>query len=139
MSEIGRTLKEIRPSLRVAAPQTYWFTIGFGLFNILLGLAVYNTVALYSLNIVNLIPVKGWGIIFALHGASILVTLLMNDWKLTKYLHYVGVAIKTAWWMALLSYALTGHSPALLFVWSLLLYMQVIIIIYFTPRFKRGR
>lgn len=138
MSNIDKTIREIRPSLRVAAPQTYWFTLGFGVFNILLGAAIYNTVALYSLDIVNLIPVKAWGAIFVVHGLALVISLLVNEWNLTKFFHYVGTAIKTAWWMALLSYALSGHSPALLFVWSLLLYMQVITIIYFTPRFKRA-
>lgn len=138
MSNIDKTIKDIRPSLRLAAPQTYWFTVGFGVFNILLGVAVFNTVALYALDLVNVIPVKMWGVIFAIHGIAMIGSLFINEWKITKALHYAGVAIKTAWWIALLSYAVSGHSPALLFIWSLLLYMQIIVIIYFTPRFKRA-
>lgn len=137
MSSIERTLKNIRPSLRLAAPQTYWFSIGFGLFNVFVGLALYNLKILVTLNLVGIIPINVWGLIFLFHGVSILFSLFANNWKLTRYLNILGVAIKTAWWLELASITLIGRSPFLLYVWSLLLFFQVINCIYFMPRVRR--
>lgn len=137
MSNIDRTLKDMRPSLRLMAPQTFWFSVGFGLFNILVGLALYNLKILVSLNLVGVIPINVWGLIFFVHGIGILASLFTNNWKLTRYLNVFGVAIKGAWWLELASTTIAGRSPFLLYVWSLLLFFQVINCIYFMPRVHR--
>lgn len=137
MSNINQTIKEIRPSLRDVAPQTFWFTIGFGAFNTIIGIALYNVTILYSLKLVGVIPVKAWALIFLLHGLAMLGSLIFNNWKFTRLLHAVGVFIKSAWWLELLAVTITGRSAFLLYIWSLLLFLQIIVWIYFTPRVSR--
>lgn len=135
---VDQTLKEIRPNLRMVAPQTFWFSVGFGLFNTVMGFALYNVNVLLKLKVVGIIPMRMWGMIFLLHGIVMLLSLVVNHWKITRSLHFIGVTIKTAWWLELLATFLSGGTPFLLYVWSLLLFLQVIVCIYFTPRLGRA-
>lgn len=137
MSSINQTIKEIRPRLRDVAPQTFWFSIGFGLFNACIGFALYNISILVTLNLVGVIPLKIWGLIFIIHGLLMLGSLAINSWTFTRALHAVGVFIKTAWWLELLAVTISGRSAFLLYVWTLLLFLQIIVWIYFTPRIRR--
>lgn len=138
MSSIDQTLKDIRPKLRLAAPQTFWFSVGFGVFNVLVGAALLQVKILTALNVVGVIPLQVWGFIFLLHGIGLLASVFANDWKLTWYFNVMGIAMKTAWWLELLAITLTGRSPFLLYVWSLILYFQAINVKYFAPENKRG-
>lgn len=138
MSSIEQTLKEIRPKLRLAAPQTFWFSVGFGVFNVLVGVALFQVKILTTLDVVGVIPLPIWGIIFLVHGVSLLGAVAANDWRLTWYFNVFGIAIKTAWWLELLSITITGRSPFLLYVWSLLLYFQAINVKYFAPEKRDG-
>jgi hypothetical protein len=139
MTNIDRTLKRIRPRLRDVAPQTFWFSIGFGVFNAVVGLALYNISILYTLRLVGVIPLKAWGFIFMLHGIFLLGSLIVNNWSFTRSLHFFGVALKSAWWLELLAVTISGRSPFLLYVWSLLLFLQIIVCIFFTPRVNRDQ
>jgi hypothetical protein len=137
MSNLDRALKQIRPRLRTIAPQTYWFSIGFGVFNTVVGLSLYNVVILVTLNLVGIIPIRAWALIFFLHGVAMLMSLALNNWKLTRALHFVGVSIMSAWWLELIAVTISGRSAFLLYVWSLLLFLQIVVCIYFTPRVSR--
>lgn len=139
MSSINQTLKEIRPSLRTIAPQTFWFSIGLGIFNSVVGVSLYNLSILISLQLVGIIPIKFWALIFLVHGVAMLGSLLSNNWKITRAMHLIGIAIKSAWWLELVAATITGRSPFLLYVWSLILFLQIIIWIYFTPRVGRAK
>jgi hypothetical protein len=137
MSDISHTIKQIRPSLRDVAPQTFWFSIGFGIFNTVLGIALYKATILYTLKLVGVIPIKAWALIFLVHGLAMLGSLVVNNWKMTRILHAVGVFLKSAWWLELLAATITSRSIFLLYIWSLLLFLQIIVWIYFTPRVDR--
>lgn len=137
MSDIDKTIKAIRPSLRFAAPQTYWFSICFGLFNITIGYALFVRVIAVHLILLGLIPIMAWGVVFIIHGIAMLGSLVINDWKITRNLHFIGIAIKTAWWLELVAGTAYGNSPAFLIIWSLLLALQFIVWLYFTPRMSR--
>lgn len=137
MNDINQTLKDLRPSLRKVAPQTFWFSIGFGIFNTIIGVALFNLNILVRLKVVGVVPIKLWGIVFLVHGLTMLASVLANNWRLTRSMHLVGIAIKTAWWLEMLTVFIAGSSPFLLYIWSLLLFLQVIVCIYFTPRMRR--
>lgn len=137
MSNIDRTLKHLRPSLRLMAPQTFWFSFGFGIFNVAIGIALLAVKILFTLKVVGIIPLPVWGFIFLTQGLAMLGSLMVNNWKTTRIINILGVAIKTAWWLELISITIIGRSPFLLYVWSLLLFLQVINCIYFMPRVSR--
>lgn len=139
MSSIEQTIRLIRPGLRRVAPQTFWFSIGFGVFNVIIGLALFKAVILTTFTVVGVIPLRGWAFVFLLHGLFMLGSLVVNNWKVTRWLHYIGVGIKTAWWLELLSVTLVGRSPFLLVIWSLLIYLQLVVCVHFTPRLGRDR
>lgn len=138
MSDIEQTIKSIRPRLKDVAPQTFWFSIGFAIFNLVVGIALFNTTILTSLQLVGVIPLKIWALMFMAHGVYMLIALAMNDWKITRFIHLAGLLIKSAWWMELLAATVAGRSPFLLFIWSLLLFLQAVVWIYFTPRLEHG-
>lgn len=132
MSRIDRTLKEIRPGLRLVAPQTYYISWGFGLFNILAGLSLFNFPQQKFL-IVGAISLRIWSVLFVFFGLLFIYTLLTNNWRGTRFLHITGVAIKTAWLLELVTRSIAGKSLILVFIWALLIYLQAITYIYFTP------
>ncbi len=143
MTEIDKVIKIIRPSLRKVAPQTYWFTIGFGVFNILVGLLLISIPDLVKLELLGILTIKVWALVFILMGLATLIFLFKNNWKVSRWLTLLGVAVKAAWWLELLSVVITDQSPymilvkSLFLVWSLLLYLQIFTYIYFTPRVSR--
>lgn len=136
MSSIDRTLKQIRPRLYSIAPHTFWFSVGFGTFNIVVGLSSLSNTIFKMVEISGLVPLDLWAAMFLLHGIALIVSLAINNWKFTKSLHFAGLFIKTGWWMELFIFTLTHpeRSPFLLFAWSLLLFLQFIVCIYFTPK-----
>lgn len=137
MTNIDKRLKEIRPSLKQIAPQTYWSSIGFGLFNVIIGLALITNNVLVTLHVVGIIPLNIWGVIFLIHGMLMLFAIATNSWKMARVMHSIAIVIKGAWWCELLAIVLTGKGAILLYIWSLLLFLQITIYYYFTPRVSR--
>jgi|ERR1043165_317250 H+/Cl- antiporter ClcA len=137
MSDIDRMVANIRPKLRHIAPQTFWFSVGFGVFNAIIGWSLYNLTILVNLRLVGIVPIRWWAAIFFVHGLSMLVSLAINNWKMTRALHFVGVLIKSAWWLELFAATIVGRTAFLLYIWSLLLFLQIVVCIYFTPRVNR--
>lgn len=143
MTEVDKIIKIIRPSLRVVAPHTYWFTIGFGTFNLLVGIFLLGIPGLVKLELLSIFNIKVWAAIFLIMGLSSIYFILRNSWKVSRKLALVGVILKAAWWFELLSVIITDQSPymvlvkALFLVWSLLLYLQIFTYIYFTPKASR--
>lgn len=141
MSEVDKTLNMVRPKLRHVSPLAFWFSGGFGVFNILLGLGLYNAKILITLVVTGIIPLRIWGVIFFVLGCTMVYSLTANNWKLTKNLNLMGIGVKLAWWLELLSELIQGTSktPFLIIIWSLLLFFQFVVFIYFTPRVGNGR
>lgn len=132
MRNIERTLQDIRPSLRLVAPLTYYISWGFGIFNILAGASLVNFPQTKFL-IVGAIDLKVWAILFMCLGSGFVYTLFTNNWRGTRTLMLAGVLIKTAWLMELIARAVVGRSFILVFIWALLLYLQAVTYKYFTP------
>lgn len=137
MSDIDKIIKVIRPSLRKIAPQTYYFTLGFGTLNVLVGFALFMLYSLVKLELIGVIPVRLWGIIFFITGLSSLYFIVTNNYKISRGLALTWIVINSAWWLELVAGFITNHSPFILFIWSFLLYLQIINYIYFTPRVSR--
>jgi hypothetical protein len=137
MDSIDQTIKDIRPGLHQIAPWTFFFSLAFGIFNIILGVLLFNNLIFKSLELIGIIPMSLWGVIFFTHGAFIILSLATNNWNMTRKLHIVGIAIKSAWWLEILAVTVHGFSPFLLLTWSLLIALQAVIYVYFTPRINR--
>ena len=133
IKDVERRIQSIRPPLRLVAPLTFYVTLGYGLFNLALGGLLYHTRLATTLRITGVLSVRWWGFIFGLHGLITLYALFLNNWTRTKQLMVVGALIKTVWLMELISEAILGSSIILVFIWGLLLYVQVATYIYFTP------
>lgn len=139
MTEIEKTIVNDYPKLRIIAPQSFWFSVIFGLFNVIIGLGLLTTTFLTKLIIVGIVPIRVWGAIFILHGFLMLYAVLVNGWKFSRSLHLVGVFIKSAWWLELLSESFSGVGfPFVLFIWTTLLLLQFVVYIYFYPRVNRA-
>lgn len=137
MSSIDKTIRAIRPSLRLAAPQTYWFSLGFGVFNLVIGSLILNGQIFVTLQVIGAVPLSVWALLFIVHGASMLAALYINSWKFTRSLNVVGVGIKVAWLLEVVAITIAGRSSFILVVWLLLLFFQIINFLYFMPRVSR--
>jgi hypothetical protein len=137
MSTIETAIKEIRPSLRLVAPQTFWFSFGFGLFNIVVGIAIIGSNIFSTLHLAGVISLQTWAIVFIVHGTAMLWSLFVNDWKTTRLLNIIGIGIKTAWFLGLVVLAIDGKAFFVLYAWGLILFLQIINYIYFMPRVGR--
>lgn len=138
MTKVEDTIVNSYPKLRLIAPQSFWFSVIFGVFNAIIGLGLITTTFLTKLIIVGVVPIKVWGAIFIIHGLALLLAVLVNNWKLSRALHLVGVAIKTAWWLELISESFSGVGfPFVLFIWTTLLLLQSVVYLYFYPRIDR--
>lgn len=135
MSEIDKVLSDIRPKLRHVSPMTFWFSTGFAIFNILIGVGLLKANILITLKVAGILSLKVWGLIFLILGILMVYSLAINSWSMIKSLNSLGIGLKLAWWIELLSQLISGTSktPFLLIIWSLLLFFQLVVFIYFTP------
>lgn len=133
MTDLNKQLRDIRPPLRIAAPLTFYVTLGYAVFNIVLGSLLFKTDLSHLLTFVGLINATIWACIFLAYGLTMAAILKYNNWSVTRRFILVGITIKTMWLLELLVEALAGRGFVLVFIWSLLLYLQIISYIYFTP------
>lgn len=133
----NRPVKIVREWLIKIAPQTFWFSIGFGLFNTIVGISAFNIAIFKTVTLVSAIPIRMWAVVFLIHGLALLGSLFIRDWRTTQYLHVVGIVIKTGWWFEMLSFTLRGNSPFLFYTWTLLIFLQFTVFLYFAPRISR--
>lgn len=132
MRDINKTLKEIRPHLRQVAPLTYYTCWGFAIFNMSVAIPLFR-INQETFLIVGVISLKVWALLFTSMGLLMAYALVRNDWKLTRGLMIIGVGIKASWLMELLVRATSGKSFVLATIWALLVYLQFISYLYFTP------
>jgi hypothetical protein len=130
---------DIRPRLRLIAPQTFWLSLCFSIFNMTVGYAVYNELILYKLQLLGAVPLRIWGLIFLGHGLCLLASLALNNWRVTKTLHLIGIFMKATWLFESMAAMISGQSAFPLYVWSLLTTIQIVIYVYFTPRSGRAK
>ena len=133
MHGIDKALRDIRPSLRIVAPMTYYIAWGFALFNVVVSAPLYR-INEDVFGILGAISLKVWAIIFMLNGLILAYTLLVNKWKSTRGLMLVGVCINSAWLMELIARTTNGKSFILVAIWGLIVYLQAVTYLYFTPQ-----
>ncbi|MFM9793289.1 hypothetical protein [Streptomyces turgidiscabies] len=136
MTAIDQTIRQMRPTLYQVSPYAFWWSLGFGILNIVVGSVMIAGVVFKTLEPVGSVPLWLWGVFFLLHGITVLVSFITKDWSLTRRMQLVGIAMKIWWWGELLAVTVDGFSPFLLIIWSFLIYLQGILWAYW-PRVSR--
>jgi hypothetical protein len=113
-------------------------SLAFSLFNISVGYAVFNQFILYKVQLLGAVPLRFWGLIFLAHGLCMFASLALNNWKVTRTLHLVGIFMKATWLFESMAATISGQSAFPLFVWSFLTIIQIVVYVYFTPRSGRA-
>lgn len=141
MNEIHKVLREVRPRLKLVSPLTASIILGYGLINILLGLAMFAYVnptpnAMLA-TITGPFTWQFWGILFIALGVFKLYALWKNEWNMMKLSLVIGVFIKFTWAIALFVRFLEGGSIILLVIWIFFAYIQAVTYINFIPGVKQ--
>ena len=138
-----KTLKEqlhwARPRLKQVSPLAHWTIFIMGLFNLLLGVALFMLVDSGRLSapliIVNgLLSYKFWGIVFIAIGLFKLYSLWSNRWELARASLMVGVSVKAMWAVELIFRVIV--SPGTFFLtllWLTVALLQMGAYIWFLP------
>lgn len=134
MSDIDQPLSAIRPKMRDVIPQSYWISVLFAIFNVVVGYLIFAGSILYTVKLVTIIPIWAWGLVFLALGVYMTAALASNDWKLSKSLHMAGIVIKSYWLCELMGSWILGGSPFPLVIWTLVLAIQVVVFRYFDTK-----
>ncbi len=123
-----------KPLFKRVSPVVYYCSWGFALLNIF-GIAP----ALFlggskGLALVKYLPPYFWGGVFVLTGGVMIFSLMTNNWRMIKYMTFVGCLAKSlfAWALILLVFQDFG-AIGIAGIWAFLIYIQIVCIIYFTP------
>lgn len=139
MHEVKHQIKELRPSLRIVAPLTWYIILGFGILNLVLGLSLMKYSFGTPLSIVSrYTPLPLYGVFFVVLGIFMLYNLQRNNWKILRRLLLCGLLIKTIWLYALVVRSFQGGNAIVLSLWLFITYIQAIAYIYFIPTQKGG-
>ena len=143
MNDLRQTIREIRPSLKIVAPMTFYTILSYSIVTILICVnwqLVQREVP--EMRMVGLFSIKGWAIIFVSYSVFTLIALALNEWKWLKKLLIWGILLKIFWVLQLLSVAISHASPIVLssvITWSFFAYLQFLNYNYFTPKRENDR
>lgn len=134
-SEIEKKIASVRPSLKQFSPLIYRATLGFAVFNFLLGAAMlFYQVSTNDFFIVNeVLSFQFWGTMFGLAGLFQTVALVKNDREWIRASLITGVFLKLWWVLALGLRQLIDldSNMFLLIMFTFILYIQLCIYFYF--------
>lgn len=139
MKHLAKELRHARPSLRLAAPMSFWFIGLMGVFNLLLGTFLYlvfkGGVEDKYLHIVTaVIPIKVWAVAFVLLGVAKLYAIKVNSWVWARRTLLIGVGMKSGWAIALIFKTLSQPDNAFLtMLWLTVAITQFLCYVFFLP------
>lgn len=114
--------------------------IGFGVFNIAIGITLFFWYPLVPLTIISpLIRQSIWATIFLLSGLVTLFGLLTNKFRLLRTMMIIGLFIKGLWEIGLLFRIRNGGTIYLAELWGMIAYLQLLGVIYFRPEVQNGK
>lgn len=138
MNNLKQTIREIRPSLRIVAPMTYYTILSYSIATIILCVnfqLIQQEVP--EMRMIGIFDIRMWAIIFASYSVFMLMFLSLNEWKMIKKLLIIGILLKVFFLLQLLSVAITNSSAIVLssmITWGFFAYMQFLNYKYFTPK-----
>jgi len=143
MSDISRKIKEARPRLRTVAPLSSALTIGYSIFNIVLGTGLLSqqarTVEFFIVN--EFMSYQAWGSFFIVLGVVMGSALLVNSWRFTRWSLIIGIFLKIWWLLALFVRDVfqDGNNSILLIMWAFVTFVQIVLFVNFLPKDIDGR
>lgn len=134
-------IRKARPNLSVAAPLTFWLCIGYSGLNLALGYIIYSVKDVSDLEIYKLISQTSVGLIFAAISFTLLFSLIINAWSLTRILLGIGLFIKSFYAYSLVVLGTQIGFQAIngiLVIWLFITYVQFCMIVFFAPPYLNG-
>lgn len=138
MSDINRKIKEARPSLRKIAPISAAMTVGFSLFNIVLGTGLLfqkaRTIEFFI--VTDFLNYQVWGLIFIVLGIAMGGSLIVNSWRGTRWVLIFAIFLKLWWLLALIVRDVFhgGNNSMFLVLWGFITYVQIMLYVHFLPK-----
>ena len=128
----------ITPHLNTVDPVTNKIVLGFGIFNIIIGIGLF-TLSARTLNffIVNdLFTEQFWGIVFILNGIVQLTGIVLNYWKVIRVGLLTGFTIMLFWSLALGVRQLESFDTNifLLCFFAICMYVKLVLYIHFPDK-----
>jgi len=136
---LKKQLAKARPSLRLAAPVSFWFIGLMGIFNIILGALLYyyfnGGVDDRALGVITaIIPIGVWSLAFILLGIAKIAALYKNSWIWARRTLLVGVGMKSGWALALIWKSVYQPDNVFLtMLWITLAIVQFMCYVFFLP------
>lgn len=142
MNDIIDLQKKI--TLKATAPSTFYINLFASLTHIGAGASFFLFPPETRLNLVGVLPLKVWAIIFISHGIIKLFLLPFADvtiWKYIRAMMLVAI-IFDIWWLmeavsAILVYGLIGVLVLVASLWFFLITTQISGYLYFTPQIDK--
>src|SRR5690554_655354 len=103
MQNIEKELSKVRPRIDEVNPIVAKGILGFGIFNILLGLSLFIRSSRFEGEIVLLnyiLDYRLWGVIFSVLGCLMLYYYIRNDWNWMRRTQLIAVFLKSVWLFA---------------------------------------
>lgn len=139
MQEIKHQIKELRPSLRIVAPLSWYVVLGFGILNVVLGISFMifpvKDIAIIS----TYTPSWAYGIIFIALGLAMFWGMIRNSWKLMRQTLAAGLLLKAIFLYALFLLLIHGGDTYVLSLWLFLTYIQAVAYVFFVPTHLKGQ
>lgn len=131
------------PKLNLVEPIISKAVLGFGFFNLILGVGLYSLSA-RTLNffIVNdVFNEQFWGSLFFVNGVALLVAYLVNNWKAMRLGLLAGFTLKLFWLLALTARQIEDFDTNifLLLFFAMTAYLQLVFYIHFPDKRKATR
>jgi hypothetical protein len=134
---MNNDIRHARPSLRQAAPLTFWIAIGFAVLNIGIAIALFRQPDQGGLVIeTGRFTTTFWGWIFLFMSSSIFTGLLTNRWNVTRWALSMGLVVKSFFAYALIELGFKNGFDAAFAVtilWLFLAWVQFWTVVYFIP------
>lgn len=137
MQNIEKELKKLRPRIDEVNPIVAKGILGFGIFNLLLGLSLFIRTSRFEGEIVLLnyiLDYRLWGVIFFVLGCYMLYAYYANRWDGMRRSQVVAVFFKSVWLAALFIRFISDYDNSiLLIIWAFIAYIQILFYVFYTP------
>jgi len=133
-SMIKHKILSARPGLRRVNPPAFWFSAGFAVLNVILGIGVFLwEPTLFPVIAPNELVLHVWSGFFVLLGLGMMFSIATRRWDQIRYLMMAGMFSKVLWTIASLYRVNEGGTLIMAVFWSALGYFQALAIIFFFP------
>lgn len=133
-------MHNIRVRLSVVTPLVSKIVLGFGIFNLLLGAALFavraRTLDFFIVN--DVFTEQFWGLTFVLVGIALMTGYITNHWTTMRVALLLGFALKLFWLLALSARQIEdlNTNVFLLLFFTMVAFVQVVTYVHFPNKEK---